>query len=370
MNTPHEFAVLAAALRRVQENEFVGGAALATLVRTRGPVFRRAGARMLVLGDGSTVRGLSAGCPEADIVEHARIVIADGHARLLRYGRDQGFDTLLEMGCGGELDVLIEPLRADVDLRFVDAIEQCRRERRDGWMATVFACENQCLEQPRRLVRGDHTLFDELDDPRLADALMSLAPDAVAQDGAQVLKVGTRYGMFEVLIERIEAPLRAVLIGVNATSRALAQLAGTLGWEPCLVDHLSSDRPALTAPWPRVVSAEPGTLLQRLACDQRTAVVVMTHNVERDLAYLRELRAAPLAYLGALGSRMRAARMLDAAGSTATPLHAPAGLDIGSETPEEIALAVVAEIQAVLAGRRGGSLGASGLPIHGRTAAS
>ncbi|MEQ1438017.1 XdhC family protein [Fontimonas sp. SYSU GA230001] len=369
MNSPHEFAELAAALRRVQQDRFAGGAALATLVRTHGSAFRRAGARMLVLGDGSTVRGLSAGCAEADIVEHARIVIADGHARLLRHGHERGLDAPPATGCDSELEVLIEPLRSDGDLRFVTALEECRRARCAGWMATAFACENQCLEQPRRLVRSDHTLLDELDDPRLADALMSLAPEAVARDGAQVLKVGTRYGMFDVLVEPIEAPLRTVLVGVNATSRALARLAGALGWESWLVDHGDGAPSKVHPEGARIVVAEPGALLDGVACDRRTAIVIMTHDLERDLAYLRELRATPLAYLGALGSRSRAAHLHEASGAAATRLHAPAGLDIGSETPEEIALAIAAEIQAVLAGRRGGSLDASDLPIHGRTTA-
>lgn len=361
MNTPQEFAALRAGLRELRaQNQDL---ALVTLLRTHGPAFRRAGARMLVAADGRIVRGLSAGCPEADIAGRAREAIREARARVLRYDREHAYDTLLEMGCGGELEVLIEPLH-EAEPAFVRAVAGCMEARRDGLLATAWARDGECLPQPLHLVQSGDVLLDEFDDPPLRDAVLSLRVSP-AEARARVERIDTQTGSVDVLIEALQPPLAAVLIGLNATSRALARLGATLGWQVRVIDHRE---PAGTEAGIEIVQAAPQQLLERLHFDARTVAVVMTHNLERDLDYLHALRAAPLAYLGALGSRTRATRMREACGATAAPLHAPAGLDIGSETPEEIALAIGAEIQAVLAGRDGASLSTSRRPIHGTDA--
>jgi xanthine/CO dehydrogenase XdhC/CoxF family maturation factor len=101
-----------------------------------------------------------------------------------------------------------------------------------------------------------------------------------------------------------------------------------------------------------------------VALDPRTSVVVMTHSLERDTAYLRALEEVPLAYVGALSSRGRAARLLDRLEAPEWVLHAPAGLDVGADTPEEIALAIAAEILAAQRARTGGPLLANAGAIH------
>lgn len=361
--TSQELAALVDALRTLREGGFAGGAALATLVRTRGPVFRRAGARMLVLGDGRVVRGLSAGCPEADIVQRAREVMASGHAATVRYDREHGYDALLELGCGGELEVLIEPVRGTADLRFVEAAAHCAQSRQSGMLLTVFAHEGRCLPQPRRLLWAEHVLLDELDDPRLSDTALSQAL-AEPTSAVRVAQLSTRSGMLEMLVEPLLPPPALVLVGVNTTSLALAALGVGLGWQCLLVDHRDSDNSPQLPRNCQLLRAAPHTLTQRVPFDARTAVVVMTHNLERDLACLQTLRDVPAAYLGALGSRARAARMRESLGEAGARLCAPAGLDIGSETPEEIALAIAAEIQAALSGHAGSPLSASDGPIH------
>lgn len=362
--TPHEFADLMAGLDQLKGRRFAGGAALATLVRTRGSVFRRAGARMLVHGDGRVVRGLSAGCPEADIVERAREVITAGQARLLRYDREHGYDALLELGCGGEMEVLLEPLKTPEDLRFADAAARCLQSRSDGTLMTVFAAEGRCLPQPRRLLWSERLVLDELGDARATDAVLSQALSGAAAAPARLDEVATRSGRMHVLVERLQAPLCLLLIGVNTTTLALARLGRGLGWSVRLVDHRDDTPMPELPPGTELLRCDAERLLQRMSVDARTAVVVMTHNLERDLDYLRGLRTPPLAYLGAVGSRSRAIRMREAIGRTRTPLNAPAGLDIGSETPEEIALAIAAEIQASVHGRQGGRLTLGDGPIH------
>src|SRR5580698_7955617 len=123
MNSAHELSTLIEALRTLRLDG-QPKAALATLTRTWGSTFRRPGTRMLVLGDGRVVCELSGGCPQRDIVARAREVIADALPRLVRYNAESGLDVLLEMGCGGELEILIEPLTVSHTVGFVDALAQ------------------------------------------------------------------------------------------------------------------------------------------------------------------------------------------------------------------------------------------------------
>jgi xanthine dehydrogenase accessory factor len=361
--TPHEFASLLGALHEWRDAGCSDGAALATLVRTRGSAFRRAGACMLVHGDGRVIRGLSAGCPDADIAAHARDVIVRKQARLVRYDREHGYDVLLELGCGGELEVLVEPLGTATDLAFLDAVDRGLQQRRPSLLMSVFARDGRCLPKPRRLVWCDGVVHDDLPEPALTRALLSRTEGLSRDTGARLQAIETPTGSFDVFVERLLPPLRLVVVGAGLIPAALTRLARTLGWQAVLVDHREEPADA-TPPGVERIWAEPRHFAERVAIDARTAVVVVTHNLERDLDYLRVLPRKPAGYVGALGSRGRAEKMRAALGTLAAGLHSPAGLDIGSETPEEIALAIASEIQAVTSGHGGGPLNATRGPIH------
>lgn len=360
MNTPQEFAPLIAALRALPG---VTGAALATLTRTRGSTFRRAGARMLVHADGRIVRGLSAGCPEQDIVARAQDAIRVGQARLLRYDSEHGLDTLLEMGCGGELDVLIEPLREAADWRYAEVVDEIVQARRGGVLATLFSRDGICLPRPQRWLWSGASLLDELDEPHIRDRLAQLAPTLPDRHKPTVRAYTTDRGIAEVLVERLLPPCAALLFGVNASALALARVLTQLGWSVSLIDHRDHRAEPLGADvkWHHCT---PDQVAHRLHFDTRSFAVVMTHNLQRDIDYLRALRDAPLAYLGAVGARRRAAQLFEATGLTPAQLRTPAGLDIGSETPEEIAIAIAAEMLAQANGTSGGALSATQDPIH------
>jgi len=364
MNTPQEFEPLLQGFRRLEGSNFAGGAALATLTRTQGSTFRRAGARMLVCGDGTVVRGLSGGCPEADIIARAHEVIAAGTARIVRYDRDNGLDALIELGCGGELEVLIEPLRASADLRFVGAVERCLGARNTGFLATAYTRDGRVLgPRPRRLVWSGQVLHDEFGDAAFNESLVARA--GTVNGRPQVEGFDTAEGTLNVLIETLLPPFALALVGVNAAALALARIARSLGWDVSLVDHRDgAPQSPGVAEGVRYLHARPEQLSRSLSLDARTFAVVMTHNLERDIEYLRALLPAPLAYLGAIGSRQRAAKLLRGCEAAPPRVRAPAGLDLGSETPEEIALAIAAEILAVTSGRAGAPLSATAGPIH------
>ena len=364
MNSAHELSNLIEALRALRR-ETNPRAALATLTRTRGSTFRRPGTRMLVLGDGRVVCELSGGCPQRDIVARALEVIATGLPHLICYNADSGLDVLLEMGCGGELEVLIEPLATARSVNFVDAMAQCLSERRRAHIATLFAIDGAVVMPLRMLWRDREVLYDDIHDPALSQSILDATTSATSKRTI-VLRLPSAHGLTDVLVEPITPPHSLVVIGSSAAARALLPLAKAVGWQTTLVDHDPARLQATLLPEGlHAVCATPGSLRSTLPLDAQSSVVVMTHNLEQDIAYLAALRGAPIAYLGALGSRERVARMRNHPALADLHVHAPAGLDIGSETPEEIALAIAAEIMAVINHRDGSPLHDNEGAIHG-----
>jgi xanthine dehydrogenase accessory factor len=186
-------------------------------------------------------------------------------------------------------------------------------------------------------------------------ALAEGSSQVVAEDGERVF--------YEPLLP----PLRLVVCGAGHDAIPLVRQAAEVGWRVVVADV----RRALLTPerFPgasELVDADPGAAAEAIGPDERTAVVLMSHNYLRDIAYLRSFFDLPLAYLGVMGPRGRTEQMLAEIGAPEAldRLHAPAGLDIGAEGPEEVAHAIVAEILAVTRGRAGGPLRYRRGPIH------
>ncbi|MGB8635398.1 MAG: XdhC family protein [Rhodanobacteraceae bacterium] len=350
MNACDELGQLLAALRALDARG--QRAALITLTRTRGATFRQVGTRMLVYEDGSNVCELSGGCPQRDIMAHAMAAMADGKVRQVRYNAESGLDLLMEMGCGGELEVLVEPLHAASDLGYVVALSGCQSQRRASVLATVFAHDGQVGPTRHVLWSEDELVHDSLADPALRAVIATSVADGPARPASR--QFSTQAGQFDVLVERVPPPHALVVIGSSSAARALLPLAGILGWTVTLVDF--DAQRVRTADLPegiRSVCAQPAELIDKLQPDSATSVVVMTHSLHKDAEYLAALRAVPLAYLGLLGARQRVDQVLALADAQAMDIHAPVGLDIGSESPAEIALSIVAEIIAATRGHPG-----------------
>lgn len=342
MNSSGEFGRLYVAAKELEADGFRQPAALATILRTRGSTYRHPGTSMLVRDDGSVVCPLAGGCPQHDLVLRARRVMQDDRAQLAAYNREIGLDVLIEAACGGELDVLLEPLTRRGDLAFLDVLARLHEQRVCGMLATLFARDGEVLPRPRRLVWSNGAEWHDMGDAMLADRMRSVCADSGGRKQTVVRHTESIGGMVEVLLERIEPVHRLLLFGANAGSAALARMAEPLGWEVLLFD--STDPASANGGF---VHSTPNALHEHVTFDRFTSAIVTTHNLERDLAWLRALEHASLAYLGVIGSRERAARIRSALPRLGERLHCPAGLDLGAETPEEIALSVVGEILAV-----------------------
>ncbi len=356
-------------------------AALASVVAVTGSSYRRPGARMLVVENGRTTGGVSGGCLESDVMLRAAAAIEDGRVTLASYDTtsDDDVDFGVGLGCRGVIHVLIEPLPPATRVQYLTLLGTLRRAHEHAVLATVWRASGASDGRAgSRLLHDSRRIrWTDIAEPQLART--------IAADVAEVLEgrrsVTRAYempaGTADVLLEYIPPPVPLVVFGGGPDAVPLVRLAKALGWQVTVVDPtgraVSHDRfPEADA----VIPCGPEGVLEQVPLASHSIAVVMTHNYHRDLSLLEVLLPSPVRYLGLLGPQSRAQRLLHditLAGYDASPeqlrrLHAPAGLDLGAVGPEEIALAIVAEVKATLAGRGARPLRERSGPIHEREA--
>src|SRR6267378_1352794 len=301
-------------IRRVAENPSRPWA-LATLVQTEGSTYRKPGARLLVDSGGGTLGVLSGGCLEEEIGRQGQKVIADGSPLLL------SFDTKRLYGCDGRLKILVERLpEVGENGNLITNIGALLKNREVCRVRTCFEGDAK---------GSDLLTFDVL--------------------------VAERRGVF---IDTVPLPVRLLLFGIGPEIEPVTLLCENLGWVVERFGH-------------------PLELAKDFRPDTQTAAIVMNHNFGRDLVALDRLLPFQLRYLGLLGPRSRHAELLARLDeyrpldldADIRNLFAPAGLDIGSEAPQEIALSIVSEVAAVLSNRYGGFLRERKSDVHTTAAA-
>ena len=178
-----------------------------------------------------------------------------------------------------------------------------------------------------------------------------------------------------VFIEYLKPPVSLIIVGAGNDAIPMMQIADSIGWGVRIVDgrstHAKPDRFVSAC---QVLVSKPEKVLEQIPIDEQTVFVMMTHNYNYDKAMLKALLQKDVVYIGMLGPKKKLDRMLDELqdeGNVITPdqlnrIYGPAGLEIGAETPEEIALSIIAEIKTVLAKKTGGSLRNKKDVIHSR----
>jgi xanthine/CO dehydrogenase XdhC/CoxF family maturation factor len=310
-------------------------AVLATVVKTSGSAYRLPGARLLLARSGQRVGSVSGGCLEDDLLKRAWWLTENGPV-VRRYDTTPDGEIAADygLGCNGIIHVLLErlePGRASI----LDSIRQVRETRTAAVIEHVIA--------PANLV--GHRTIPTATEPR------------TSADGV------------EIFTETLTPALRLLIFGAGDDAVPLVTLAKFLGWEVFVFDgraHYARRDKFPNAD--NVIVRAPGNDAQPLPIDAWTAAVLMSHSYSQDSEMLKQLAGQKLQYLGILGPRKRALQMLSDAGMEGvrenSPLHTPMGLDIGADGPQQVALSVVAEIQAVLNGRRGGLLRERAGAIH------
>jgi xanthine dehydrogenase accessory factor len=331
-----------------------GAAVLVTLVRAEGSSYRQPGARLLLGDTGEHAGTISGGCLEAEILRKAKWLMREG-AAVERYSTmfDDTAEVPFGLGCGGVVDLLLEPGDTPECLALMQTMERVI----GGEEATVMTW---LPDKGRKLMRavlsasGDFTFASE-----------NLTESELVEARRGVLRRNWVKSMPEkIFVERLAAPQRLFVLGAGDDAKPLVSMGALLGWSVTVMDGREQ-----LARRERFPEADCVVIVSSASVDERgiqpaDAVVLMTHSYEQD----RELLAAVLPlrprYLGLLGARHRSSLLVSEVatmlGRTVTEccenIYAPVGLDLGGDGPEAIALAVIAEVQACCMGKLGASL--------------
>lgn len=306
--------------------------ALATVVRVHGSAYRHEGAKLLVGDDGTIVGNVSGGCLEQDVREVARRVLATGTAERREYcsGSDEVAAWDLGVGCEGTVELYVCPVRDD------------------------FAAERAAIAR---------------EVPFIVDVPLDGLGGRRLRTGAGTSGLVADGEGREWFVDAFEPPPRLLVCGAGDDAIPLTRLAAVTGFRVIVTDRrpglLTAER--FGGDITRCL-AQPAEVAVACAVDDETFAVVMTHHYADDRSYLGALLDTSLPYIGMLGPRQRTERMLAVAGDLAARedmrVHAPAGLDIGTDGAEQVALSIIAEIMAVHAGRPARPLRERRTPIH------
>lgn len=332
-------------------------AVLATVVDVQGSGYRQPGAKMLITETGETFGTVSGGCLEADLLERAKEVLKTNIPQVFVYdvaARENSVFSL-NLGCRGIIRILLEPFSPEYARKLREVLEK----RQNFVNAVVIKTSAPELIPPGTRFYPDST--DEFSQKIFAGVA---GISAVSRSFTETYQ--TEKATLELFFEIIRPPLSLLIFGAGADAVPLFEIAKSLGWRVSIIDHRPAYASAERFPEAdEILVVRPENVAASLMPDENTAAVVMTHNYESDKHLQKFLLRTKARYIGALGPKKRTEKLLAEIGASwPENLYAPVGLDIGAETPEEIALAIVAEIQAVFSQRFGGFLRDKRTGIH------
>ncbi len=355
-------------------------AALATVVGIQGSGYRLPGARMLIVDNHWVAGSVSGGCLEEDVILRAADAVRKDQAMVTTYDTTGDDDIVfgVGLGCKGIITILIEPIRARYDGKgdLLEFIKACQEQRVPGIVATVVRVEGQVDTQAGcRVLARAGTRISDVKDAELKDKIFAAIERQSFAQSSSSITVAVQNGTVEMFVERVDPPTPLIIFGAGHDALPLVRLAHELGWHVTLVDHRPAYATAARFPSAnRIVVATPEEALSKISLGPDTLAIVMTHNYLRDAKLLELLLPTAVRYIGLLGPSKRTETMLDElrqGGAAVGPgelgrLYAPVGLDLGSESPAEVALSIVSEMQSVITNHSGGSLRDRKSPIHSR----
>ncbi len=346
---------------------------LATVVQMEGSSYRQAGARMLVDEYGQMTGAISGGCLEGDALRKALHALHKGENKLVTYDTSDENDAIIgaQLGCNGVIHVLFEPINPDLPYNPIALLKELIDRKQNLVVVTLFHL-NKSFPQlgTKCLISHEGIQAGDLNDEELHHQLV--------QDCLEALRLqNNHYGQYEnhiALLNFNAPPPSLILVGAGNDAQVLAKMAIELGWSVVVADgrasHVNAHR--FTSPCQLVLS-EPQEVLQHVDVTERTFFVLMSHNYPYDLAVVKMLLShTQIPYIGLLGPKKKFHRMLselkadgmDLSDEKLSTIYSPVGLSLGAETPAEIALAILAEIQMVLTNSSGMMLRDKQGPIH------
>lgn len=342
------------------------GLALATIVGVTGSAYRREGTKMLIRADGSYTCMLSGGCLEPEIVEAAKGVVISGRPLLTRYNLDEEVMWGLGIGCGGAVEIYIEKVQPDPVM--------------DRWWEVLERGELALLATPLEPGLGKLMIAGEETVGRLEDAVLEAQVREKAKGLLEQLQPQPLTHFFRladgqsvpVFVDVSLPPAELVIFGAGHDAIPLAQMAVNLGFRVRVVDMRTQFALPSRFPGAEVHILRPEQFAAHLHLSERSLVMVMNHNLLVDQSTLEFVLQTPAAYVGLLGPRPRFEKILEGLAKEGRPLsqeqirrvRSPVGLAIGAESPEEVALAIIAEMIAIRRGFEGGFLSGHEGRIH------
>ncbi|HYG38273.1 MAG TPA: XdhC family protein [Cytophagales bacterium] len=355
-------------------------AAIATVVRVIGSAYRSPGARMLITDDGRWVGSISGGCLEGDALRKARGVMNDKKAITVTYdtSEEENKTFAINLGCNGIIDVLLEPVDPEDKSNPIFLFETLLDLEEDAALATCFRGKDG-MPGKKMLMKNKAVVFQDFNDNNIRRRVES---DLSGLFETRTSRAETYYmedGITEVFIELIQPPTSLIIFGGGFDARPLSQMAKNLGWSVTVTDECVAHIVPVFFP-----DADNLSLCQRQFVEHNfkitanTACVLMSHNYDYDRDVLKTLLKTEARYIGILGPRKRFDKMqkefanqnILLSDNDWDRIHAPIGIDIGAEAPDEIAIAIIAEIMGKLTNREAGFLKYRKAPIHLRDTTS
>lgn len=335
---------------------------LATVVHVEGSSYRAAGARMLVDEYGVMTGAISGGCLEGDALRKALLALDQNRNKLVTYDTSDEDDAIIgaQLGCNGIIQVLFEPLDPEKQDNPLELLRKTEQYDTPVALVSIFNLD-KTKHQMGTSVLIDHrgNSYGKLENSSLSEKIHTVAQQSLAR---QTDHFGEYQSASETLshrsfIEIITPPPTLVLVGAGNDSQVLSQMAEVLGWNIIVADGRPTHANKQRFNSCQVVVANPEEILDDIQINETTAFVLMTHNYKYDLAVLKLLlNEDKIPYIGILGPNKKHRRMLDdlaedgihLTDEQSAKIYAPVGLQIGAETPAEIGLSILSEIQAVL----------------------
>lgn len=315
---------------------------------------------MLVTESGQLTGAISGGCLEGDALRKALLAIHESRNKLVMYDTNNEDDARfgVQLGCNGIIHILFEPVNPGAGHNPVTLLKKAATERRYSVIVTLFSLLNKhnqpgtsCLLNDREFITNDSLGMDlPLNLQNDAEMALSTRTSLVRDYSPDLI------GFSEV----VEPKISLVVLGAGNDAIPLTQMADILGWSTTIVDGRQTHANRQRFPnVHRICVAKAEAALNGIVIDNRTALVLMTHNYNYDREVLKQLATESCAYIGVLGPKKKFLRMIDdlAVEGFKLPqnvrenIYSPVGLDIGAETAEEIALSVASEIKAVFSFR-------------------
>lgn len=329
--------------------------AIATVIGASGSTPRPTGARLAVTRTGGMAGSVSGGCVESDVFERAMQVLDSGQPQIASYGIADELGFEVGLSCGGSIDVLIEPY---TESDAWTAVREAIILEQPAVLATALAPQAITGRRIALLTEGKSV---GAIDPSLDKKILAEAAQQIVVGGNKVQAYDGEEA--QVFFEAFLPPPALYIVGATHTAIPLVGMAKVLGYRVTIIDARSifaTDERFPEAD--RIINAWPDPAFDILPLNAYTSVVILTHDPKFDLPTLSRVLQSDAPYIGAIGSRQthearreelrrRGFREDDLA-----RIHAPVGLDIGAQTPEEVAVAILAEVVAVRHRRAGGSL--------------